>query len=192
MFGAAGLKARVLTRADVPALQRFFEANPEYFLAVQGVPPRPDEAAQEFDERPPPHLPYAQQWTIGFDDEAGALAGSAVVLSDFIAPGVWHIGLFILATARHGTGQAMALHAALEGWMRSEGAQWVRLGAVVGNTRAERFWPKAGYIEVRRRQGIDTGARRNDLRVFAKPLTGGAISQYLERVPRDRPDSEMP
>lgn len=67
-----------------------------------------------------------------------------------------------------------------------------RLGAVVGNTRAERFWPKAGYIEVRQRQDIDTGARHNDLRVFAKPLAGGSIAHYLERVPRDRPDSELP
>lgn len=192
MFSAAGLTARVLTHADRTALQRFFDANPEYFLAVQGVPPRPDEAAQAFDERPPPHLSYGWQWTIGFEDEAGALAGSAVVLSDFTHPGVWHVGLFILATSRHGTGQALALYRAMEAWMRAEGARWVRLGAVIGNTRAERFWPKAGYVEVRRRLGIDSGARRNDLRVFVKPLSGDTITRYLAVVPRDRPDSDLP
>lgn len=125
MFGAGGLKARALTHADLPALQCFFDANPEYALAVQGVPPPAAAVDRDFNDRPPPHLPYDQQWTIGFEGEAGALAGSAVVLSDFIQPGVWHIGLFILATVRHGTGQAMALYEALEGWMRAEGAQWV-------------------------------------------------------------------
>jgi hypothetical protein len=36
------------------------------------------------------------------------------------------------------------------------------------------------------------GQRTSDLFVFAKPLAGGSIAQYLELVARDRPDSALP
>ncbi|WP_150118561.1 hypothetical protein [Collimonas fungivorans] len=52
LFGAADFEARRLTEDDLPALQDFFVANPEYFVAVNGMLPRPDEAKQEFDELP--------------------------------------------------------------------------------------------------------------------------------------------
>jgi hypothetical protein len=79
--------------------------------------------------------------------------------------------------------------AALEAWMAGEGAQWSRLGVVVGNARAERFWQREGYRDVRRREGVQIGDRVNDLRVMAKPLAGGTLAQYLELVARDRPGS---
>ena len=58
---------------------------------------------------------------------------------------------------------------------------------VVGNDRAERFWERQGFAEVRRRDGISMGQRVNSLRVMVKPLDGGRIADYLEMVPRDRP-----
>jgi hypothetical protein len=36
------------------------------------------------------------------------------------------------------------------------------------------------------------GLRTNSLFVFVKPLAGRSIADYLERVPRDRPDSTQP
>jgi len=72
--------------------------------------------------------------------------------------------------------------------MRERGAQWIRLGVVVGNGRAERFWEKMGFIEVRRRHDIEVEGRLSDLRVMAKPLSGGNLADYLAVVARDRPD----
>lgn len=56
LFDAPDFEARRLTEDDLPSLQDFFVANPEYFLAVNGMLPRPDEAKQEFDDRPPPDM----------------------------------------------------------------------------------------------------------------------------------------
>ena len=53
LFATDRFSARIASEADVPALQAFFEANPGYFVTVNGVPPRPDEARQEFDDEPP-------------------------------------------------------------------------------------------------------------------------------------------
>jgi len=215
LFSAGRLAARALVPREVPLLQALFDANPLYFQAVNGRAPHADEAQQEFDELPPPHLPFTQRWFLGLfergDDadaghapRGGALQGVAVALQDFCAPGVWHLSLYLLATALHGSGVAAGTYHAWEAWMANRGARWLRLGVVAGNTRAERFWQAQGYTEVRRRDGIDTGGRINSVRVLAKPLADGRlddqaadrvadhIAGYLALVPRDHPDSTLP
>ncbi len=193
LFEVAGCVARELLEADIPALQAFFDANPLYFEKVNGRPPRPDEAREEFHDLPPPGLRFERRWLVGFDDAAsGELLGMASLLGDFLAPRVFHIGLFIVASQRHGTGLAAALYQAMEGWMRREGAAWIRLGAVVGNERAEAFWPKMGYRDVRLRHDVETGLRRSTLHVMVKCLGEEGIAPYLALVARDRPDSALP
>jgi len=113
----------------------------------------------------------------------------ADLLSSLFVEGVWHIGLFIVATPLHGHGAAEVLYDGLEAWMIERGAEWARLGVVAGNTRAERFWERRGYREVRRRERIPMGRRVNDVRVMVKPLADGDIAEYLHRVARDRPES---
>ncbi len=111
----------------------------------------------------------------------------ADVCSDLLAADVWHIGLFMIATARFGNGEARALFQALEDWTIQNGAKWLRLGVVKGNSRAERFWEKTGFMETRRRDGVEMGNLVNTVSYMFKPLVGGSISEYLELVERDRP-----
>ena len=61
---------------------------------------------------------------------------------------------------------------------------------MTGNTRAERFWEKLGYREVRRREGIEMGKRVQTVRVMVKPLAGGSLPAYLALVARDWPEAE--
>jgi ribosomal protein S18 acetylase RimI-like enzyme len=181
---------RVLGRDDVAELQRFFDANPEYFQSVNGEPPGPDEAQHELDDVPPEGMPYREMLVLGFFDEAsGVLVGMATIVGDFLVDHVWHLGLFIVATALHGSGAAHALYRQLERWMQARGAEWIRLGVVVGNTRAERFWARQGCAQVRERGPLQMGQRTNLLRVLVKPLNGGTAEQYLALVARDRPDA---
>ncbi len=138
---------RVLGQDDAAELQRFFDANPEYFLSVDGEPPAPDAAAHELVDVPPPGMPYREMLLLGIsdgDDPSGALAAMATVVGGFIAEHVSHIGLFIVATSLHGSGAAQEIHRKLERWMVDRGAAWVRLGVVAGNARAERFWERSG------------------------------------------------
>lgn len=192
LFSAAGLIARPLEAHEVPALQALFDANPEYFLAINGRCALPGEAQTEFEERPPVYLSYTEQHTLGFYDEEGRLQGMATVVSDLGAPGVWHVALFLLATRWHGRGVAPAIYQAMESWIQASGASWLRLGVVIGNTRAERFWARCGFVEVRQRLGVDTGGRINDLSVRVKPLAGGSLPTYWALVPRDHPESDLP
>ena len=184
----AGLRTVEIGPADEPALQRLFEANPAYFLAVGGEPAGPNEAHDEIHGEPPAGWGYTKKWLVGYMDSEDAMVAMANVISDLLAPGVWHIGLFVVATARHGTGDAKALYRGLEDWAASNGAGWLRLGVVQGNTRAERFWASLGFTQTRIRGGIDMGKRTNTVGVMFKPLTAGTREQYLSLVPRDRPE----
>lgn len=189
LFSGPSFRALEIGEDGVPELQRFFEANPEYFRIVGGEGPGADTAREEFEDRPPAGWPYGRVWLVRFVDGAGNMIGVAEVVSNLLAVGVWHIGLFLVATSLHGSGVARVLYAGLEDWMRRGGARWLRLNVVVGNDRAERFWERAGFREVRRRGGVEIGRRINTVRVMTKPLANGPLAEYLQMVARDRPEA---
>jgi len=187
---AGALRCIELAASDIPALQRFFEANPAYFESVNGGALAPDEAQHEYDDLPPAGMPFERKWLLGFVDENGELRAMANVLANFLAPDVWHIGLFIVASSLQGRGIASIVYERLEQWIAGNGARWIRLGVVAGNGRAERFWHRAGYLEVRRRHDVVMGERVNTVVVMVKPLAAtDRLSEYLAVVARDRPES---
>jgi GNAT superfamily N-acetyltransferase len=169
------------------SLQRFFDANPEYFEAVLGEPAGPNEAHEEIHGELPAGWSFTKKWLVGYVDEGGAMVAMANVVSDLLAQGVWHIGLLIVATSRHGNGDARAIYQGLESWATANGAAWLRLGVVKGNGRAERFWESLGFIQTRTRTGVEMGKVTNTLRVMVKPLRDDSLERYLSLVPRDRP-----
>ncbi len=185
----AGLRTVEIGDDGEAALQRFFEASPEYFVIVTGAPAEPGDAHEEIHGELPEGWPFTKKWLVGYLDEEGAVQAVADVVSDLLAPGVWHLGLFIVATARHGNGDAPVLYRSLEAWARQNGACWMRLGVVQGNARGQRFWERMGFVEVRKREAVAMGKLTHTLRVMAKPLAGGSFDDYLALVPRDRPES---
>ena len=187
-----GLHTIEITSEHEQELQRFFEANPQYFLSVNGESAGPNEAHEEIHGELPSGWSFTKKWPVGYVNTEGSLVAFANVVSDLLAAGVWHIGLFIVATSRHGTGDARTLYRGLETWAASNGAAWLRLGVVKGNARAERFWEGLGYVETRMRAGVEMGKLTNTLRVMVKPLANGSIEQYLSLVERDRPESNAP
>lgn len=184
-----GLHTIELTPDRAPLLQRFFDDNPAYFLATSGVPPGPGEALEEITEDLPAGMRFTKKWVVGYVGERGALVAMANVITDLLAPGIFHIGTFIVATDRHGSGLAQQLHRGLEQWSAANGAAWMRLGVVQGHARAERFWAAEGYRPVRVRPGIQMGPRVVTVRTMVKPLAGGDLEDYFALAPRDRPEA---
>lgn len=186
-----GLVVVDLLQNGESALQTFFDANPRYFLAVHGATAKASEANEELYGELPTGWPFTQKYIFGYQESEGHLAAMANVVSDLLAIGVWHIGTFIVATGRHGTGDAGALYDSIEEWARRRGAHWMRLGVVQGHARAEAFWHRCGYLQVAKRDGIVIGSKTNTIRVMAKPLSGQPLSEYYSIVERDRPAPDV-
>ena len=184
------LRTVEITQELEPQLQRFFDANPEYFLAVFGEPAGPGEAHEAIHGEHLTGWSFTKKWLIGYMDERNSMVAVASVISDLLARSVWHMNLYIVETSRHGTGDAQALYQGIEDWAASNGAAWLRLGVVQGNVRAERFWESLGYIQARTRGGIEMGKLTNTVRVMVKPLGGGSLADYLSLVERDRPEPQ--
>jgi hypothetical protein len=77
--------ARELVDCDILAVQRFYAANPDYFMIANGMSVRDDEAQREFDDLPPPEMPFNQLYLIGFYDSHATLIGLTTVYQIF-----WH------------------------------------------------------------------------------------------------------
>ena len=182
-----GIRVVELHAGDAGELQCFFDQAPEYFIAVNGEPASPTEAHEELQGCLPAGWRCSRMYWLGYRDAQDSLAAVVNIAADLLAVGVWHIGLLLVHTRLHGTGFARQLHADLEAWAVRNGAQWLRLTVVVGNTKAERFWPRLGYVPVRTRDGVAMGRQVNRVSIQIKALAGGRVEDYLALVERDRP-----
>lgn len=186
--------AQLLSVDDAPRLQAFFDANPLYFKKVFDAPAGPDDARSDLQELPPAAMPYSRQWTIGITAAADAATTSAPliayisVVADLLAPHVWHVGLFLVATAEHGTGLAQSLMRSLQAWALTHRGRYLRLGVVVGNRRGERFWLQQGFIETRQRHKLPYGALTQSVRTLVKPIAAPSLLQSPPLRPIPEPD----
>ena len=183
---APEIRVVALTLDDEAELQYFFEQAPEYFIAVNGESATLTEAREELQGQLPAGWTCRRMYWLGYRDADDQLVAVVNIAADLLAIGVWHIGLLLVDARRHGTGLAQRLHADLEVWAAKKGAQWLRLTVVIGNTKAERFWPKLGYVPVRIREGITMGRLVNRVSIQVKALAGGQVEDYLRLVARDR------
>jgi len=184
----ARLRVVSLRASDAPLLQDFFDRNPEYFHICNGRVPLNNEALQEIQDEPPAEVGYARKWVLAVLDTENRVMAMTIVFSDFLAEGVWLISLYMVDKTMHGNGFALRFYQQLESWMISQNAKWIRLGIVKGNIKAEKFWLKCGYVQIREREGVPSGLRVNTLRVMVKPLCSEGLEQYLLKVTRDRPE----
>lgn len=189
LFEVDGYRAIELVDDDIPIIQTFLENNPEYFLSAEGCPPTDSQAKEEFESELPEEWAFTSKHAIGFVDASEEVTGFATIVSDLFTGGVWHIGLLIVSTDKHGQGVARDLYEGLEHWLKASGAKWLRLGVIAGNTRAERFWERNGYLETRRRYGVVMRDAIQTVRVMVKPLGEAGLGEYLNLVSRDHPDA---
>ena len=182
----AGMRTVLLAQDDGPLVQSFYDANPAYFVLLTGSPAAKHAALDDLMAVPPDDFPYKRKYFIGVIDADGQLLAVADVIEDLLAAGVWHIGLFVVATALHGSGFAQRWLTSLEQWAMDGGAHYMRLGVVQTNQRAYCFWEKSGFVQVKIRTDIELGGRLHNLRVMVKPFDSGGLAPYFRLVPRDQ------
>ena len=183
----AGMRTVLLAQDDGLLVQSFYDSNPASFVLLTGLPAAKHAALDDSMALPPDDFSYKRKYFIGVIDADGQLLAVADVIEDLLAAGVWHIGLFIVATALHGSGYARRWLTCIEQWAIGFGAKYLRLGVIQGNQRAYRFWEKSGFKKLKLLSGAELGGSLHHLRVMVKPFDSGCLASYFRLVPRDRP-----
>ena len=133
---------RCVTEADIAAALELLRTNPAYFRIV---PPEQTFESVAFDiRRLPPRTVPEDKFYLGFWD-GETLAALLDLILHYPNRQTAFFGFFMLASSRQGRGEAAALmEEAVAALRRSFSA--VRLGVAAGNTRAEHFWTKLGFV----------------------------------------------
>jgi ribosomal protein S18 acetylase RimI-like enzyme len=168
MFPISGIRAVRFGAEHVPALQELLERCHAFHELVHGVPPGPGEA-EHLLHMLPEGKTADDKLVIGlFEDRVTAPSGVLDLIRDCPERGEWFIGLLLFDPSRRGARIGARVHAALEQWVRSQGATGLRLVVQKQNPGALRFWRRQGY-EVIATVPQHTGGQLVDL--LRKPLT---------------------
>jgi ribosomal protein S18 acetylase RimI-like enzyme len=146
-----GLGENILTRvtvdddAGIRSLQALLESDPAAWAALEGAPPRPDEAQQLVHDRPAGVTPDRKfVWIRGSDAVVDIVEGYPDATT-------WYLGLIFLAPHARNTGLGTKLLHGLADYVRARGGTALRLAVVTTNTSARRLYDRLGFEHVARR-----------------------------------------
>lgn len=137
-----------VTEADangVRSLQALLESDAHTWAALEGTPPRADEARQLIGERPPGVPP---------DRKHVWLCGAEVVIDivdGYPDASTWYLGLIFIAPGARRAGLGTRVMRALADHVRARGGTALRLAVVTTNTGARRLYDRLGFTHVARR-----------------------------------------
>jgi ribosomal protein S18 acetylase RimI-like enzyme len=157
--------------ASVRAVQSLLESDTETWTALEGAPPRSDEALRLLDERPPGVPPTGKHvWIVraespregdGTGRDARRVDRDAArdervdavveVVEGYPDATTWYLGLIFVAPHARNAGLGAAAMTALCAHVKAAGGSALRLAVVVTNTGARRLYDRLGFTHVARR-----------------------------------------
>lgn len=154
--------------AEMAELQRVFEASPQYFERVTGVPPGPAEAQSTYSVLPEDKS-YDDKFVFGiYVDER--MIGCADVIRGYPDPATGFIGLLLVAEPFQRRGFGTIAYQQVE----QEIARWncsrARLALVEVNDRVRTFWLKLGFRPTGEKKPYRYGSVVSESIFFEKPL----------------------
>jgi GNAT superfamily N-acetyltransferase len=138
-----------LTAADEGELQDLFVRCSDFHELAEGVPTPPGAASEELVARPP-GTPLRDKFSFGISAAGGGMVGYLDLIRNHPAEGEWWIGLLMLEPAERGAGLGSRVYRAAAEWVARQGGTAIHIGVLEHNPKAERFWRRQGFQEVRR------------------------------------------
>jgi ribosomal protein S18 acetylase RimI-like enzyme len=155
----------------IRSLQALLDADPATWAALEGAPPRPDEARHMLGDLPPgvaPDRKYVWISTLASraatSDAANAATSDAAhtstpfvpdavidIVDGYPDPTTWYLGLIFIAPRARNAGLGAALLRALAEHVRANGGTAMRLAVVADNLAARRLYDRLGFVFVVRR-----------------------------------------
>jgi GNAT superfamily N-acetyltransferase len=125
-------------------VQKLFEADPDYFEIVLGVPPGPTEFQNTITELAPGKS-YEDKFVccvLGANENIVAVID---ILQDYPEDGIWFVGLVFVARTERGQGLGSRLVEAICNHVAMQGGRAARIAVADKNIGAMRFWERVGF-----------------------------------------------
>ena len=135
---------------DAVRFQRLLERCSDYYELHEGWPTPPD--AGEYELALDPKVPQGVGiFVFALEEEgSGALDAAAQVLTDYPEPGMWWIGLLIVAPELRSRGIGSDLMRQTLAAASDAGVRTIKLGVSLENPRGQRFWERVGFRDTTR------------------------------------------
>lgn len=160
-----------LSDRDAAHVQDLYERCSDYHQLEEGGPTRPG-AAEHLLTSLPPGKTAADKYVLGVHSPEGGLLGVLDLIQDFPGEREWWLGLLMLDPAARAAGLGTRLFHALERAVAAEGGTAIYLGVLEHNARAERFWRRLGFVELRRQDYTSAAGHPSRVIVMRHGLIG--------------------
>lgn len=164
-------RSSCLDHHDAALVQDLYERCSDYHELEEGIPTRPG-AAEHLLTRLPPGKTPADKHVLGLHAPDGDLVGVLDLIQDFPGAREWTLGLLMIDPATRAAGLGTRLFHALERAIAAPGGTAIYLGVLEHNVRAERFWRRLGFVELRRQDYTSASGHLSRVIVMRYGLTG--------------------
>lgn len=140
---------QILSINDLNSIKKLCESCSDYYIMSGGVLPTEEEINEIFTDLPPNKKQQDKHLFGVF--KSNILVGIVDVVRDFPINDEWIIGLLLLKPNERGKGLGEKIHEVLIQWAKPLGAKSFRVGVIIENINAIRFWDRLGYIEIEKK-----------------------------------------
>lgn len=147
---------------DEARLQRLLERCSDYYELHEGWPTPADAGEYELKLDASVVPKTAGLFVLALEESDGTLTGAVQILTDCPEPGIWWIGLLIVAPElrSRGLGSELVRHAFAAA--EEAGVGTIQLAVSLQNPRGLHFWENAGFRDTGKRFSVTTRSGHAD------------------------------
>jgi ribosomal protein S18 acetylase RimI-like enzyme len=164
-IGLPSYSVRRMIQADIPGLQKLYEACQDYMQMVDGRPAGKNAAEEEF-RNTPPGRSANDKFMFGILDPHKELIGILDAMRGYPDETTWWIGLLLFLPGFRAQGMGEKVLEGFIGYVKASGGKAIMLGVVAVNELAYRFWSRMGFELVQEGEPTQFGNKVHIVRVM--------------------------